>query len=103
LAGEKSKLGSYCIWRDTAAGEDSLGFQPYVEAAGTTTPGITGQREFEPLPLVGLNANNAEVSKTVAVFTKPYFVFVSCFAFCVFFLLLSILSLQLYFMYISQI
>ena len=32
MAGEKSKLGSYCIWRDTAAGEDSLGFKPYVEA-----------------------------------------------------------------------
>jgi len=29
-----------------------------------------GQREFEPLPLVGPDANDAEVLKAVAVFTK---------------------------------
>lgn len=47
MAGEKSKPASNCLWRDTAEGEDSLGFKPYVEAiaefltAEGTKPPIT--------------------------------------------------------------
>ncbi len=48
MAGEKSNSGSYCLLRDTAAGEDSLGFKPYVEAIAEF---LTAEGTLAPITL----------------------------------------------------
>lgn len=48
LAGDKSKPESYYMCRDTATGEDSLGFQPYVEAIAEF---LTSEGTLAPITL----------------------------------------------------